>query len=155
VPFYGSSNIVAQLLRSLQGSLDPHQFQFTGCDLASRHAVVLGGGETSLMTCEHAPEDRPALFFGWACAAELTQIVATLKISHQRMSGEVAVKLADLKSRGLTTGIPGLELCCDYSLSPLGNLNEISIPEDDTDTNLNITTPSQRLFRLSRCVLLD
>jgi hypothetical protein len=101
------------------------------------------------------PKIGTALFFGWACAAELTQIVATLKISHQRMSGEVAVKLADLKSRGLTTGIPGLELCCDYSLSPLENLNEISIPEDDTDTNLNITTPSQRLFRLSRCVLLD
>jgi hypothetical protein len=71
------------------------------------------------------------------------------------MSGEVAVKLADLKSRGLTTGISGLELCCDYSLSPLENWNEISIPEDDTVTNLNITTPSQRLFRLSRCVLLD
>ena len=46
------------------------------------------------------PKIGTALFFGWACAAELTQIVATLKISHQRMSGEVAVKLADLKSRG-------------------------------------------------------
>jgi len=33
-----------------------------------------------------------------------------LKASHQRMSGEVATKLADLKARGLATDIPGLEL---------------------------------------------
>ena len=33
-----------------------------------------------------------------------------LKLSHQRMSGEVATKLADLKARGLATDIPGLEV---------------------------------------------
>jgi len=43
------------------------------------------------------------------CAKELTKLVGELKVSHQRMSGEVATKLADLKSRGIATDIPGLE----------------------------------------------
>jgi hypothetical protein len=30
---------------ALQDSLDPHQFQFASCDLASRLAVALGGGD--------------------------------------------------------------------------------------------------------------
>lgn len=45
-----------------------------------------------------------------SCAKELTKLAAELKASHQRMSGEVATKLADLKARGLATDIPGLEL---------------------------------------------
>jgi ABC-type phosphate transport system ATPase subunit len=44
-----------------------------------------------------------------SCAEELTKLAGELKISHQRMSGEVATKLADLKARGLATDIPGLE----------------------------------------------
>lgn len=44
------------------------------------------------------------------CAQELTKLAGELKVSHQRMSGEVAAKLADLKARGLATDIPGLEL---------------------------------------------
>jgi DNA repair ATPase RecN len=44
-----------------------------------------------------------------SCAKELTKLAGELKLSHQRMSGEVATKLADLKARGLTTDIPGLE----------------------------------------------
>jgi DNA repair ATPase RecN len=44
-----------------------------------------------------------------ACARELTKFAAELKGSHQRLSGEVATKLADLKSKGLATDIPGLE----------------------------------------------
>jgi DNA repair ATPase RecN/histidinol phosphatase-like PHP family hydrolase len=45
-----------------------------------------------------------------ACAAELTRRADELKVSHLRMSGVVATRLADLKSRGITTDIPGLEL---------------------------------------------
>ena len=45
-----------------------------------------------------------------SCAKELTKLAGELKVSHQRMSGEVATKLADLKARGLATDIPGLEL---------------------------------------------
>ena len=45
-----------------------------------------------------------------SCAKELTNLAGELKVSHQRMSGEVATKLADLKARGLATDIPGLEL---------------------------------------------
>lgn len=44
-----------------------------------------------------------------SCASELLQSANGLKVSHQRMSGEVATKLADLKARGLATDIPGLE----------------------------------------------
>lgn len=42
-------------------------------------------------------------------AGELRGHTAELKKSHQRMSAEVAKKLADLKARGLATDIPGLE----------------------------------------------
>ncbi len=44
-----------------------------------------------------------------ACAKELIGLAGELKASHQRLSGEVARKLADLKARGLATSIPGLE----------------------------------------------
>ena len=44
-----------------------------------------------------------------SCAKELTKLAGELKLSHQRMSGVVATKLADLKARGLATDIPGLE----------------------------------------------
>lgn len=44
-----------------------------------------------------------------AVAKELSKHTAELKVSHQRMSGEIATKLADLKARGLATDIPGLE----------------------------------------------
>jgi hypothetical protein len=45
-----------------------------------------------------------------ACATALSKHAAELKVGHQRLSGEVATKLADLKSRGLATDIPGLEV---------------------------------------------
>jgi predicted metal-dependent phosphoesterase TrpH len=45
-----------------------------------------------------------------ACASELLKSIAELKLSHQRLSGEIALKLADLKARGIATDIPGLEL---------------------------------------------
>ncbi len=45
-----------------------------------------------------------------SCAKELTDLARDLQVSHQRMSQEVAMKLADLKARGLATDIPGLEL---------------------------------------------
>jgi len=44
-----------------------------------------------------------------SCAKGLTKLTGELKVSHRRMSGDVAMKLADLKARGLATSIPGLE----------------------------------------------
>ena len=44
-----------------------------------------------------------------SCAATLSTLAGELKASHQRMSAEVAAKLADLKARGIATDIPGLE----------------------------------------------
>ena len=44
-----------------------------------------------------------------SCAQDLLKLAGDLKVSHQRMSGDVAKKLADLKSRGLATDIPGLD----------------------------------------------
>ncbi|MFO1044496.1 MAG: AAA family ATPase [Planctomycetaceae bacterium] len=43
-------------------------------------------------------------------AKELAKLAGDLKVSHQRMSGDVATKLADLKTRGIATDIPGLDL---------------------------------------------
>jgi DNA repair ATPase RecN len=45
-----------------------------------------------------------------ACARQLVQLTSQLKASQQRIGGELAVKIADLKARGLATDIPGLEL---------------------------------------------
>lgn len=44
-----------------------------------------------------------------ACAKELAKLTKKLKVCHQRMSGEVATKIADLKARGVATDISGLE----------------------------------------------
>ena len=44
------------------------------------------------------------------CARELNRHTAELKSGHQRISGELAAKIADLKARGLATDIPGLDL---------------------------------------------
>lgn len=45
-----------------------------------------------------------------SCAKELRRLAGELRVSHQRMSGEVATKLADLKARGLATDTASLEL---------------------------------------------
>ncbi len=45
-----------------------------------------------------------------SCARYLTSLARELRTSHQRMSAEVAIKLADLRSRGIATDMPGLEL---------------------------------------------
>jgi len=45
-----------------------------------------------------------------SCGKELSMLAEKLKASHQRMSEEVATKLANLKARGLATNIPGLEV---------------------------------------------
>jgi hypothetical protein len=65
-----------------------------------------------------------------ACATELTKLASDLKVSHQRLSGEVATKLADLKARGLATDIPGLELLLRQKTSVA---KEIALVEQRTD----------------------
>jgi DNA repair ATPase RecN len=44
-----------------------------------------------------------------ACANELTKLAGELRVSHQRLNGDVTNNLADLKARGIATDIPGLE----------------------------------------------
>lgn len=44
-----------------------------------------------------------------ASAKVLEKLANNLKLSHQRMSGDVAVKMAALKASGVATDIPGLE----------------------------------------------
>jgi hypothetical protein len=44
-----------------------------------------------------------------ACAKRLSILSLELKQSHQRQSNDVAVKLADLKSKGIAADIPGFE----------------------------------------------
>lgn len=63
-------------------------------------------------------------------AAELRKLVAQLTANHQRMSGEIATKLADLKARGLATDVPGLEALLRLKTS---TAKEIAIVEQRTD----------------------
>lgn len=65
-----------------------------------------------------------------SCAKELTNLAGELKVSHQRMSGEVAMKLAALRARGLATDIPGLELLLRQKTSVA---KEIGAVEQRTD----------------------
>jgi hypothetical protein len=57
-------------------------------------------------------------------------LAGDLKVSHQRMSGEVATRLADLKARGLATDIPGLESLLRQKTSVA---KEIAAVEQRTD----------------------
>jgi PHP family Zn ribbon phosphoesterase len=43
------------------------------------------------------------------CASSLTKLATELKISHQRISGEIAAKIAELKAKGQATDLPGLQ----------------------------------------------
>jgi energy-coupling factor transporter ATP-binding protein EcfA2 len=65
-----------------------------------------------------------------AAASELQKLVAQLKVNHQRIGGEIATKLADLKARGLATDIPGLEVLLRHKTSAA---KEIAIVEQRTD----------------------
>jgi hypothetical protein len=54
-------NIIVQFLSSLQGALNPNQFQLTGGDLGGRFVVHPGSLEAPLMTGEHTLE-KPTAF---------------------------------------------------------------------------------------------
>ena len=70
-----------------------------------------------------------------SCANELRTLTGDLKVNHQRMSGEVATKLADLKARGIATDIPGLEL----------------LLKQKTSVAKEIATVEQRTEELKQC----
>ena len=63
-------------------------------------------------------------------ASELQKLVAQLKVNHQRMGGEIATKLADLRARGLATDIPGLEALLRHKTS---TAKDIAVVEQRTD----------------------
>lgn len=67
-------------------------------------------------------------------AEKLTQQIKVLRRSHQHMSAEVAKTLADLKSRGLATTIPGLEANLRQKTSVVGEINTIEQKADDLKT---------------------
>lgn len=66
-----------------------------------------------------------------SCAKEFTKLAGELKVSHQRMSGEVATKLADLKARGLATDIPGLEALLRQKTSVAGEIAKVEQRTDE------------------------
>jgi DNA repair ATPase RecN len=70
-----------------------------------------------------------------ACAKEINRLASELKVSHQRIGGEVAAKIADLKARGLATDIPGLEL----------------LLRQKTSVGKDITAVEQRANELRQC----
>jgi hypothetical protein len=61
-PFDSSAYVIAQFLRSLQCSLDPHNLQFARRHLSSRFTVTSCCGQTALVTGEHASKDRHCTF---------------------------------------------------------------------------------------------
>ncbi len=65
------------------------------------------------------------------CADKLTGLAGTLKDSHQRMSDEVAIKLADLKARGLATNIPGLEALLRQKTSVATEITKVQQRADE------------------------
>ena len=70
-----------------------------------------------------------------SCANGLRTLTGELKVNHQRMSGDVATKLADLKARGIATDIPGLEL----------------LLKQKTSVAKEIATVEQRAEELKQC----
>lgn len=64
------------------------------------------------------------------CATELTKQAGHLKNCHTRLSAEVATTLADLRSRGIVTDIPGLELLLKQKTS---TAREVAAVEQKAD----------------------
>ena len=65
------------------------------------------------------------------CAQDLSKRVGELRASHQRLSGEVATKLADLRSRGLVADIPGLEQMLRQKTSLAREIAEVEQRADE------------------------
>jgi hypothetical protein len=77
-----------------------------------------------------------------ASAKALEKLAGELKASHQRMSGEVATKLAALKASGVVTDIPGLEALLRQKTS-LGK--EIATVEQRADERQQCRKERERL----------
>jgi DNA repair ATPase RecN len=67
------------------------------------------------------------------CATELTKQAGQLKHSHSRMSSEVATVLADLRSRGIVTDIPGLDLLLKQKTSTAREVAAVEQKEDQRE----------------------
>lgn len=66
-----------------------------------------------------------------ACAERLTQLIQELKTNHQKMSQDVATKLADLKDRGLITSIPGLDQLLNQKTSVAKDVTRVEQRKDE------------------------
>ena len=83
------------------------------------------------------------------CATQLTSLAGKLKSSHQRVSNEVATKLADLRARGLAADIPGLERLLRDKTSVA---REISAVEQRTDERTQCIKARKKLREEVRLV---
>jgi hypothetical protein len=83
-PFDSSGHVIAQFLRSLQGSLDPDNFYLAGRDLSGRFAVTSRSHQAALVTGQHAPKDRHRTFLRLRMrTAKADQSLGTMFSSRQ------------------------------------------------------------------------
>lgn len=98
-------------LSNIPRSLDQILETAGACTSDEVSAATMQSIKGALSASNEAVKQKEAELNGLlkATAIRLTALAGELKGSHQRMSAEVATKLADLRARGLTADIPGLE----------------------------------------------
>lgn len=119
-------------LASIQRNFDQIVATAGDCtdDAASKQAIVALGAAVVKSNATVKQKETELNAYLKTVAAELTKLVGELKVNHQRLSGEIAAKLADLKARGLATDIPGLELLLRQKTA---TAKEIAVVEQRTD----------------------
>src|SRR5271165_4010883 len=97
-PFDNSGHVVAQLLRSLQRSLDSDNLHLAGRDLSGRFAVTSRSEQAALVAGQHASKNRDRTFL-WlrVRAAKADQSLRTMLSSGQ--GAEMRAHIAQVAAR--------------------------------------------------------
>ena len=97
--FDSSGHVVAQFLRSLQGSLDPDNLHLACRDLSGRFAVTSRSHQAALVAGEHASKNRYRTFLWLRMrAAEADQSLRTMLSGGQ--GAEVRAHIAQVVQTG-------------------------------------------------------
>jgi hypothetical protein len=98
-PFDSSGHVIAQFLRSLQGSLDPDNLHLAGRDLSGRFAVTSCSRQAAPVAGQHASKDRHGTFLRLRMrTAEADQSLRTMLSGGQGKSARYTTGSA---SKGL------------------------------------------------------
>jgi hypothetical protein len=97
--FGSSGDVIAQFLRSQQGSLDPDNLHLAGGDLSGRFAVNGRSRQAAPVTCQHASKDRHGTFLRLRMrTAEADQSLRTMLSGGQ--GAEVRAHIAQVVQTG-------------------------------------------------------